>query len=194
MTLALTFDPLVTIDPGVHRHAIAYGEGEALDQVYFETIEGLAPNAFRPSTYVTIENPRIGRQTRGKDPNDQMDLAVAVGELRGVFRTRGIVAELLTPSEWKGSVKKPLHHWRVWQTLRLAERQRFAEGAARYGRTKTPADIEAKIKAACLRLKLTGEVSGYSWQAHNLLDAAGLFLFKRGRLGRAGQRSGVFGA
>jgi hypothetical protein len=190
--LELTYDRLLTIDPGVHRHALARGDGEELEAVWFA--DAGAVLAMPVVAHVTIENPRIGRQTRGKDPNDQMDLAVAVGELKGVFLAKSTPVELLTPSEWKGSIKKPLHHWKVWSVLRLAERRRFAEGAAQYGRTKTPADIEAKIRDACLRLKLTGEVSGYSWAAHNLLDAAGLFLFKRGRIGRAGQRHGVFGA
>ena len=88
-------------------------------------------------------------------------------------------ARIVSAQRWKGQVKKPIHHGRVWRVLTDAERQTVAECCG-----STPSAIEQRIQKACHLLAVTGEVKSYSWKGHNLLDAVGLNLEHTGRLRR----------
>jgi hypothetical protein len=175
----------VYIDPGKHQSAVAAFQGGKLIDVFF-TIPADLRDFPHHIDFALFENPRINGQTRGKRPNDMMDLAVVVGQLIGVLLARGVRANCVNPQEWKGSIKKPVHHLRVWHTLSPDERAIFAEGAG-----KTVDTITRKIDIACQRLAVEGKVTGYSWKAHNLLDAVGLGLWHLKRTGRAGVRFSV---
>jgi hypothetical protein len=163
----------VAVDPAVHSYACAELRNGTLSDVYTCTLDDII-NAVGAPRSVTIENPRINGASRGKDKNDMMDLAVAVGALRGAFSARGVTARLVTPQQWKGSIKKPPHHLAMWLRLTDDERLTFCEGASTPRSKLTPAIVEAKIREACRRLGATGAVTGYAWAAHNLLDAVAL--------------------
>jgi hypothetical protein len=172
------------IDPGVEQSACALFTSGVLEGVLFVTPAALVGFDRGDLYAAVIENPRISGQTRGKDPNDLMDLAVVVGDLRGVIRARcGVEAELVAPVSWKGNEVKPIHHSRVWAALAPAERLTLADCIG-----WTPEEVEAKIEEACQKYAQLGRVVGYSWRAHNLLDAVGLGLWGLKRVGRAGAR------
>jgi hypothetical protein len=79
------------------------------------------------------------------------------------------------PDDWKGQVDKPTHHRRIWKELTPLERKCF------------PDDTEERInKGALATAKAGGKLTNYSFEAHNLLDAAGLGLFHLKRLGVGG--------
>lgn len=169
----------IYIDPGVRQHACAkFNSSGYLDSLYFSE-KGCGVNA---EDSVLIENPRITEQSRGKDLNDILDLAVAVGMLKGFCLSHGASVRLVAPAAWKGQVKKWIHHSRVWAALNPSER---CEAAKAIG--MTPDAIEAKIKGACQRwargdVTKSGQVRGYAWAAHNLLDAVGLGLWDLRRM------------
>lgn len=184
---------VLTYDPGVKRHARASFKHRQLFHVTFEDAASMAalhPSAAELIEAVVVEKPRINGATEGKDPNDQMDLSIEVGDIRGVYRSAGVRVILPTPMNWKGQLKKPHHHLKVWEALTPAEREAFAACADRHIERKQKADravpltafIEAKIKNACFMLARTGKVVRYSWGAHNLLDAVGLGLRYLGRI------------
>lgn len=183
---------VLAYDPGVHRHARSSFKYGMLFDVAFEdaaSLPALAPGARDVITAVIIEKPRINGATKGKDPNDQMDLSLEAGDLRGVYRSAGIPVMMPTPMDWKGQLKKPHHHRRVWDALSSIERATFARCAQEHiQQTKAEKTItlvefiEAKIERACYMLARTGKVTKYSWGAHNLLDAVGLGLRYLGRI------------
>src|SRR5688572_24333398 len=90
-----------------------------------------------------------------------------------------------TPSAWKGSLQKPVHHHRIWQVLTPAERAVFPEGT------------EARIAEACRKGGLDnwrkpgaeyyGKAKGS--EVHNSLDAVGLGLHHLGRYSEVGNLS-----
>ncbi len=90
-----------------------------------------------------------------------------------------------TPSQWKGSVQKPVHHHRIWQVLTPAERAVFPEGT------------EARIAEACRKggldnwRKSGGEYYGKAKgsEVHNYLDACALGLHHLGRYSEVGNIS-----
>lgn len=158
-------DPLSAVDPGVQGSALAHFESSLLVSV----ATGVLPSK---STRLVIEKPTIYPGDRRTDPNDLIDLAVVVG------RWLQLAEQSITvlPRVWKGTTPKPISHRRIWRTLDAHER----DAVARCVGMSTHA-IDRKIEAACLRLASTGKVTGYSWEAHNALDAVGIGLFELGR-------------
>jgi hypothetical protein len=184
---------VVAYDPGVHKHARATTRHGRLLSVGFEdAADGtrVAPGAASLVEAVIIEKPRINGATRGKDPNDQMDLSIEAGDLRGCWRSAGVQVLMPTPAEWKGQIKKPHHHLTVWGELSPAERELFATQAAphiKWTKREQAAGslvdfIGRKIRRGCELLAIHGEVREYDWAAHNLLDAVGLNLRYLGRI------------
>jgi hypothetical protein len=172
-------------DPAVHRQALAfYGARATLERVQFMTLEEAARVDWRALQSLVLELPRIDDQTSGKDPNDIVDLNGAAHEFAGIVRGRGgPLARWVNRTTWKGSEKKPIHHQRIWNALWPAEREIFAACTG-----LTVDFIAKKIDDACERYARTRKVTGYSWEAHNLLDGVGLGLFELRRTGRAGVR------
>lgn len=108
--------------------------------------------------HLVIECPEYRRnQTARVNPNDLIKLAVHVGALKGAFELDGRAwfaeAELVTPSQWKGSVPKDIHGQRIIRALSLKECEVY--------QTKTHG-LAASRK-------------------HNVVDAIGLGLWKLGR-------------
>lgn len=173
------------IDPGVHHHACATFDDFTLVRVDF-----VAPDAFMafPSPEalfeLVIEKPQLYPGSDEKDPNDCVDVFGAARLAEGFLRSRGgPIARYVFPNDWKGQMKKPPHHLRVWDVLTPAERAVFARDSGH--------DVDGvndKIQRACQLLAAYGKVKEYSWQAHNLLDAVGLGLWHLKRTGRAGHR------
>lgn len=127
---------------------------------------------------VMIESPVIypkGNSEGTRDPEVIMRLRETVGYIRGILAVKGITAATTDPRSWKGQFKKPPHHQRVWSLLLPSERELIAKVLG-----YTPTHIEAKIERACEQLARTGNVRGYSWNAHNVLDAVGLNLWMHG--------------
>jgi hypothetical protein len=161
---------IVAIDPGKNRCACAcFSEGtSALVSAFFLTPGQEPPVPFSASV-VVIEKPRITTNT----PNWEsiVDEAWSGAIIAGTFRAPIIP---YYPNEWKATVKKPVHHRRLWRVLSPAERFLL------------PVGVAAVIDAAVKSYAATGKVTKYSHEWHNLLDAVGLGLFHLGRTGRGG--------
>lgn len=127
---------------------------------------------------VIVERPQQDDRTRGIPPEVIANLAWEGGTL-GAMYAGHYGAELVgrTPTEWKGSIQKPVHHGRLWAVLDDRERELLG-GAA------TLAVIEAaKERGALERWKRHGvEYYPSGWEMHNLLDAVALGAREMGRL------------
>lgn len=182
---------LLAIDPGVAQLATACFKGGALAWVGFMPREAFLAGTWHDVFELVIERPRITDQTRGKDPNDQLDLNGAAYFAEGAIRARGgPPAKYVAPSEWKGQLDKPIHHGRVWSMLSPPEIRAFCRDTG-----LTDDEVAAKIARACdliakgIRNK-DGSPKEYAWKTHNLLDAVGLGLWHLGRVGVGGRRFG----
>lgn len=82
------------------------------------------------------------------------------------------------PREWKGQVPKPIQHARVIGRLNAAE---TALLTLAYGK-KDPTALASYIRAAAIRVGKTGELTGYSAEITDLLDAVAFALTIEGRL------------
>lgn len=165
------------IDPGKHFHACALFSDECLSLALFHPPEAVPFGACDPLADIVIEKPVL-RGPNGKDPNDCVDVFGAARLTEGFIRARGGPAAFyVIPEDWKSQFKKPPHHRKVWAALSPTERVIFASHAG-----YDVDEIRDRIEAACQRLARTRKVTGYSWKAHNLLDAVGLGLWHLGRL------------
>lgn len=106
-----------------------------------------------------------------------------VADMVEVLWSGAIVASALssvvvayTVPKWKGSVKKPIHHYRVWPNLLPEEKTLF------------PVNALDVINKACAHIAQTGKVKGYSQEWHNHLDAIALGMFHLGRIKRGGEK------
>lgn len=73
-----------------------------------------------------IEKPQVYRALRSKgDPNDLIDVAVIVGELKRQAKLRTPPSRIETPkpAEWKRQVDKAIHHRRIMKVLTDDERR-----------------------------------------------------------------------
>lgn len=114
-------------------------------------------------------------------PQDIIDETAGGALCVGAMHALRIVS--IPPDEWTGQTKKPPRHWKIWRLLSAAERAIIANAAGMSARA-----VAAHIETACQALAKTGRVVGYTHKVHNLLDAAGLFLFVVGRMGKGGKR------
>jgi hypothetical protein len=177
------------IDPGEHRSAVAVFDGPEL-----VSLEWIDPGEVWPGVdlidRIVIEKPRL--YPRHPRPSNILNLAWGGALVAGSFRPNRVIMNpesrcdvrvakgqrpliVYEPSQWKGNVKKPAHHLRCWEQLGPHERALF------------DSKVEARIRAAVKKLGRTGKVKGYSFEAHNLLDAMaiGLFFLKRTQKGGA---------
>lgn len=76
---------------------------------------------------------------------------------------------------WKGSLKKPIHHYRVWPHMTKEEQAFFP---------KNTLDV---INKACAKIAQTGKAN-YEPEWHNHLDALALGMFHLGRIKRGGEK------
>lgn len=175
------------IDPGVHHLACAHFHDLRLLSVSFIPREAFLAGAAGGVTLfeVVIEKPQIYEGSNDeKDPNDCVDVAMAAAFAEAAIRARGgPPAQYVLPRDWKGQLKKPHHHERIWSVLDAGEKDAFARDSGHMVE-----EISAKIDRACELLVHSKKVKEYKWKAHNLLDAVGLGLWHLGRTGRAGHR------
>ena len=165
------------IDPGVGKSAIAEGTAAMLHRVGFADCCNLQP-LNNDGVCVLVEFPRIYPGTPSKDLNDLLDLAA----IAGAWLDRNPGAVRVYPRDWKGQTKKPVHHLRLWQAASEHDRSVIA-AAAGY----TPENVEAYIRKAASAIALGTKVT-YSRQAHNLLDAYGLYREAVKRFATKGER------
>jgi hypothetical protein len=116
---------LIAIDPG-KTTGIALFRDNVLINAFAgpssEILKSPPPNAYElpiRSTAV-IENPRW-TPMRGVDPNDLLDLSRLVGRFEDYYTRAGHAVVLVTPMQWKGSVKKSIHNRRVLELLTAHE-------------------------------------------------------------------------
>lgn len=169
---------LIAIDPGVERCAVAVfatsGELEAVDYAkpgdfveYLKEWYGL----FGPVT-VVAEKPQFDRRCA----RAVIDLAWS-GALVAAAFARGGPVTTYTPSEWKGSQPKPVHHAAALAVLTTAERAVLPLGTADH--------IARACAAGALdnwRKDGARYYRGAGADVHNLLDAVALGLTHLGRL------------
>jgi hypothetical protein len=188
------------IDPGEHRSAVAVFDGPEL-----VSLEWIKPGEVWPGLdlvdRIVIEKPRL--YPRHPRPGNILNLGWGGALVAGAFRPNLVIAApdarcdvklpkgtraliVYEPVQWKGGVKKPPHHLRCWEVLGPHERALF--NALRNARGKVSRiSVEARIRAAVAKLAKSRKVKGYSFEAHNLLDAMalGLFFLKRTEKGGA---------
>lgn len=141
---------LLAIDPGADSGWARFGDDGALVAC------GLNDGAMDAGiTRIYIERPMIypgGRQQAR--PRDIITLALRAGDWAGWLRGFvGVQAEYVEPAEWKGQVRKDIHHARIWARLSPAEQAIAADAAKGIAPSKR----------------------------HNMLDAIGIGLHAIGR-------------
>lgn len=164
---------IVSLDPGKKRTACAYfSESDNRLVSVFWLKPGEAPDPLFAVSLVIIEKPNIN----GNTPNWQstFDCGWYGAIVAGWFRAPIVEYE---PNAWKATVKKPLHHQRLWRVLAKEERALL------------PVEVPGVIETACVRYARTGTVRNYEHEWHNLLDAVGVGLFHLGRTGRGGAKA-----
>ena len=173
---------LVAIDPGVAAGcAVALFYQGALAGVRFararsaQVLDGLGV------TVVVVERPEYqGARSLASRVQDLLALSWEGAALAAWYAGRA-GAELveLTPSQWKGSEPKPIHHARLWAQLTLSER-------AILGGDATGAAIERAVEKGALSRWARPGASYYprAFVTHNQLDAVALGCHYLGRLPR----------
>lgn len=177
------------IDPGTSKNC-------AVARTWFGTVTGLAMcsgplfvkswgEIGRGPEPVFWEKPQLYPDTLRKSTpaktiamaNDLIELAAA-----GADTARALAGPYLVtakrPREWKGQVPKPIQHARVIGRLSAPE---LALLVAAYGK-KDPTALPAYIRAAAIRVGKSGELTGYSAEITDLLDAVAFALTIEGRL------------
>lgn len=158
------------LDAGKNKVYGAIGEGTLLIAlVDFDPNKECDFDAF--VDHVVLEKVNINENT----PNWQSTLDCGLSGERVAGRHRAPVT-CYTPSQWKGSVKKPTYHLNLWHVMREEERALFHR------------DTYNTIRAGAEHVAKTGQVKNYAFEDHNRLDAAGILLFELERIGRGGAR------
>jgi hypothetical protein len=164
---------LYAIDPGVHKSWCSRFERGRLVSVFYLHSTTM-PDKLQDADLVLWERPQVDARTRVSVPAI-VDLAVEGATIAGIMAgVLGCPIQAVTPSTWKGSVPKPLHHARLIQALNRSEVAILPEGS------------QDRIRAACAAMRnrpgRPGATYYGSWDGHNALDAAGLGAWKVGRL------------
>lgn len=106
---------MIAHDPGARAGWAEFNEAGRLVRV--ERAE-LRP---APGERVIVEVPESrGGRTRATT-DDLIKLATRAGDYVGFARAHGAIVETVTPSRWKGSVPKKIHHARIKASLSPAE-------------------------------------------------------------------------
>ena len=177
---------MLAIDPGYAKReqgcaCARFAEG-VLVAVRFARVTDAPDVAWMPDgappLRVVVERPQVDRRTRGREVavvNLAWEGAALAYWIAGA--TDAAVTEL-TPTQWKGSARKPQHHARLWSILYEPERRML-------GGDRTRTVIEAAKRAgAAERWRRGGGAAYYpsGFAMHNILDAVGLGCFALGRL------------
>jgi len=187
---------IIAIDPGYAK------KGEGCACAFFTSTGRLESVEFRRAENVRV-SPCLGLydviiwerpQHRARDkkfacvpPETLIALAVAGATLAGLYAgAYGAAIVEVHPSEWKGSLPKPVQHKALWDRLTDAERANFATGD---GRSNIAATIIGAIERGARDRWAKDGASYYprGFTAHNLLDAVGIgkwYLRKIGAWGK----------
>lgn len=187
-----------TIDPGVHLSAVAHGDLSPglLAVGYIDNhVQGMPP-IVRNVDGRRIWPPSAGDRIICEVPVFRTKFAGTISDLRGVVGEHKSLAGFCgaswmqrKPEEWKGQVKKPHQHKRLWlHVLTPVEREIIALALGR-----TVDDVQAWILKACHDLAL-GRDPGYDGRGrqrgtakkrlkdNDVLDAVALLMKELGRL------------
>ncbi len=173
--------PLVAIDPGKRTCAVAVAAGIKLAGVgLLPSLSKLYPVSLLSANAVVWEIPEQ-RGGAGAPAEDLIWLAAAGADMARAIALDAPVRHR-TPSQWKGSVPKPVHHTRLLDTLTGAELDLLGG----------PAAIHRAVDAACRRgaAKRWAKPGATYYRkgdmpvgiTHDMLDAAALLMFELGRL------------
>jgi len=127
---------------------------------------------------VIWECPQVDSRTVTSTPAC-VQLAAVGGTIAGLIAGAfGAQVFAVSPSDWKGSVPKPVHHKRLWDKL-------YPDEIELLGGAETLRQInDAVLKGAGERWKRSGgDYYPRSWLTHNLLDAVGIGLWRVPRRG-----------
>lgn len=144
---------LTAIDPGATSGWAQFTAGKLSAAGIFRDYEYPAVWHRGYEQTLVLEIPRIYPHRSKGDPNDIVQLALTVGEIRGHYRPLVTHLSETYPATWKGQVPKEIHHARVLKVL---------------------ADDEKKLLDAERRKVTKTNPHGYD---HNMLDAVGLGLW-----------------
>lgn len=188
MSALVQVDHLVTVDPGYSAKgrgcAVAvFRKGELSATGYLRPEHWLRPSArrfradhLRGAEAVVWEMPQIDRRTRFSVPS-ALTLAAVGGQLAGLVAGENAATLVpITPSQWKGSVPKPVNHARTLRVLSPAEVREL------------PTDTRERVHAAQLagaktRWSKPGADYYGAWDGHNILDAICLGIYALGGRG-----------
>lgn len=158
---------VLSVDPGVHKQACAEW-GTGLIRVGYD----LRPDEV---DLVVVERPVI-RGNATPNPQDIVDLAWAGA---GFARSFGVRVVEYTPTEWKGSKPKPMHHSLCMKRGLLTTRELGTLAMALPG---FDAEIDKAVqKGARDGWKKPGAYYYGKWEGHNLLDAVFLGAYARSK-------------
>jgi len=154
---------VIAIDPGRRSgFAVFDSSGVLVGAGVLSDAAILARPPCPVSGVAVIEMPVV-YPTRNADPNDLIDLAILVGDLRGYYRRQGFEVRLVKPRTWKGAVPKAIHNERTLRALTPEERALLPLRPRPWGSPRAP---------------LTSPASPASLHDHNMLDAVGLGLWQ----------------
>jgi hypothetical protein len=180
------------IDPGVHVSAVASGTREqglvqigAIDNHMTPSLPSLDSGIWPPRTLdiVVCEKP-VFRTKFAKSVGDLRDV---VGQHRLHARMCGASFEDPEPAQWKGQIKKPHQHRKLFTSVLTPYERDLVCKALRRDET----DVFEWIMAACRKLALKQD-PGYDSRGHkvgrhkvkdnDILDCVALLMVRTGRL------------
>jgi hypothetical protein len=169
---------VVAIDSAKKTPAVVEGVAERIVRAYFDATPGRTDNSVPCPDVAVYEHARC--RPGDPRPQDILDESCGGALCAGSFCAARVVP--LFPDDWAASTSKPARHERVWRELDATERETVAAGGG-----MTVRQVANHIDAA-LKLLSEGREPKYSHKIHNLLDAAGIFLFAVGRRSRGMRR------
>jgi hypothetical protein len=147
---------LVSIDPGTCTGVALWTAG-GLHSCHVQSVAYDVLERVMSRCNVIVELPQVYRSGQSKgDPNDLIKVAREVGRWEERAARHGMPFETVLPNAWKGQVPKPIHHARAREML-------------------SPHEV------AVLDWELAHTPKT---DAHNMMDAVALGLWKLGRLRR----------
>lgn len=178
---------LIAIDPGYSAKgdgsACALFVGGRLLATWFAWSArpwGVPDRAIPTRCTVVLELPQTRRRGTGAQATAETLIRLTAEGclLAGIYAgASGGRIELVTPSEWKGSVPKPIQHKQLWAQLSDAER-------ALLGGDATLRQILAAVdRGAAQRWPAGRTWYPHNWAGHNELDAVALGCTHLGRIG-----------
>ncbi len=139
---------LLSVDPGIDTGWATWLNGKLYACGLGQGWKGMFDRAI-------IELPQVYPKIPAKQANDLITLAVRVGQYKERLELIGTPVTLVHPHRWKGSIKKEIHHRRVFAKLDPAEQ--------------------------FLTLPWFKDGDSYG-KGHNVMDAIGLGLYELKRL------------